>query len=89
MIQTRSQLENAKWEFAQTTVRAPSDGTVTIMALTVGDRAHQTRAVMSFIVTSEITIVGMFPQNGFRTITPGAEFKWFWKTIQAGCMSPR
>ena len=73
VIQTRAQLENAKWDLAQTTVRAPADGAVTVMALTVGDRAHLTRSVMSFIVTSEITIVGVFSQNGFRAIKPGAE----------------
>jgi multidrug resistance efflux pump len=73
VIQTREQLDDAKWELTQTTVRAPADGTVTVMALTVGDRALQARAAMSFLITSEITIVGLFPQNGFRAIKPGAE----------------
>lgn len=75
VVQTRAQLEQAKWELEQTTVRAPADGYVTVMALSVGDRALQARSVMSFIVTSDITIVGMFPQNGFRTIKPGAAVK--------------
>ena len=30
---------------------------------------------MSFIVTDEITIVGMFAPNGFQTIRPGAQVK--------------
>lgn len=30
---------------------------------------------MSFIVTDEITIVGMFSPNGFKTIKPGARVK--------------
>jgi multidrug resistance efflux pump len=72
VAQTKAQLDHAKWELEQTTVRAPGDGSVTAMALTVGDRALQARAAMSFIVTSELTIVGMFAQNGFRTIKPGA-----------------
>jgi multidrug resistance efflux pump len=72
VLQTQAQLGNAKWELAQTTVRAPADGTVTTMALSVGDRALQARAAMSFIVTSEITIVGIFSQNGMPTIKPGA-----------------
>jgi multidrug resistance efflux pump len=42
------------------------------MALTVGDRALQSRAVMSFVITDEITIVGMFSPNGFETIKPDA-----------------
>jgi multidrug resistance efflux pump len=73
VIQTRAQLDNAKWELAQTTVRASTDGAVTVMALAVGDRALQARATMSFIVTSEIALIAMFSQNGFRTIQPGAE----------------
>jgi multidrug resistance efflux pump len=48
-------------------VRAPADGFVTVVALTVGDRALQARAAMSFIVEKEITIVGMFSQNGFQS----------------------
>jgi multidrug resistance efflux pump len=42
------------------------------VALTVGDRALQARSTMSFIVENEITIVGMFSQNGFQTIKTGA-----------------
>jgi multidrug resistance efflux pump len=72
VAQIKAQLDNAKWELEQTTIRAPADGTVTVMALTVGDRALQARSAMSFIVTDEVTIIGMFAQNGFRTIKPGA-----------------
>jgi multidrug resistance efflux pump len=57
---------------SQTTIRAPSDGYVTDVALTVGDRALQARSTMSFIVENDITIVGMFSQNGFQTIKVGA-----------------
>jgi multidrug resistance efflux pump len=72
VAQTQAQLDNAKWELAQTTIRAPADGYVTVVGLAVGDRALQARSVMSFIVTDEITIVGMFSPNGFQTIRPGA-----------------
>ena len=75
VAQISAQLENAKWELEQTTVRAPSDGVVTVMALAIGDRALQARSVMSFIVTDEITLIGMFPPNGFETIKPGAAVK--------------
>jgi multidrug resistance efflux pump len=57
---------------SQTDVRAPADGYVTVVALTVGDRALQARSAMSFIVEKEITLVGMFSQNGFQTIKEGA-----------------
>jgi multidrug resistance efflux pump len=71
VAQIQAQLENAEWELSQTTIRAPADGYVTVVALTVGDRALQARSTMSFIVEKEITIVGMFSQNGFQTIKPG------------------
>jgi multidrug resistance efflux pump len=68
VAQIQAQLENAEWELSQTSIRAPADGYVTVVALTVGDRALQFHSAMSFIVENEITIVGMFSQNGFQTI---------------------
>jgi multidrug resistance efflux pump len=72
VAQIAAQLENAEWELSQTTLRAPADGTVTVVALTVGDRALQARSAMSFIVENEITLVGLFSQNGFQTVKDGA-----------------
>jgi multidrug resistance efflux pump len=72
VAQYQAQLDNAKWELEQTTIRAPADGYVTLIALTVGDRAMQTSPAMSFIVTNEISVIGMFSQNGFDTIKPEA-----------------
>lgn len=72
VAQIQAQLENANWELSQTTIRAPADGYVTSVALTVGDRALQARSTMSFIVENEITIIGLFSQNGFQTIKAGA-----------------
>jgi multidrug resistance efflux pump len=46
-----------------------------LLALTVGDRASQAQAVMSFIVTNDIMLIGMFAPNGFQTIKPGAAVK--------------
>ena len=40
VAQIQAQLD-AKWDLERTTVRAPVDGMVTLMALTVGDRALQ------------------------------------------------
>src|ERR1700730_3754921 len=71
VAQIQAQLENAEWELSQTTIRAPADGYVTLVTLTVGDRALQARSAMSFIVENEITIVGMFSQNGFQTVKDG------------------
>jgi len=70
-----AQLSDAVWELEQTTVRAPADGAVTLVALTVGDRALQARSVMSFVVTDEIMIIGMFAPNAFASVKPGAVVK--------------
>jgi multidrug resistance efflux pump len=72
VAQLQAQLDSANWELSQATVRAPADGYVTVVALAVGDRALQARSAMSFIVESEITLVGMFSQNGFQAIKEGA-----------------
>src|SRR5438552_13146825 len=72
VAQIQAQLDNADWELSQTTVRAPADGYVTVVALSVGDRALQSRSAMSFIVEDKITLVGLFSQNGFQTIKEGA-----------------
>jgi multidrug resistance efflux pump len=71
VAQLVAQLDDADWQLSQTTVRAPADGYVTIVALSVGDRALQARSAMSFIVESEIALVGIFSQNGFETIKEG------------------
>lgn len=77
VLETRAELDNARWELEQATVRAPSDGYASTVALAVGARALKARAAMSFIVESDITIVGTFLQNGFRTIRPGARVRLF------------
>ena len=71
VAQLNAQLENAQWELEQTTVRAAGDGYVSVMALAVGARAVPFRAALSFILSGEITIVGVFDQNGFKTIKRG------------------
>src|SRR5258705_10763105 len=72
VAQLQAQLDNANCELSTTTIRAPADGYVTLLAVTVGDRALQMHSAMSFIVENEITLVGMFSQNGFQTIKEGA-----------------
>ncbi|MFL5240301.1 MAG: HlyD family secretion protein [Rhizomicrobium sp.] len=72
VAQIQAQLENANWELSQTTIRAPADGYVTLVTLTVGDRALQAQGAMSFIPEKEILLVGLFAQNGFQTVKEGA-----------------
>ncbi|MGY2903424.1 HlyD family secretion protein [Bradyrhizobium sp. URHC0002] len=71
VAQLQAQLDHASWELSQATIRAPADGYVTLVTVTVGDRALQMHSAMSFIVENEITLVGMFSQNGFQTIKEG------------------
>lgn len=70
-----AQLANAKWELDQTIVRAPARGYISGMAVTVGDRATPMRSILSFIVSDETTILGLFAPNGFETIVEGAPVK--------------
>ena len=72
VAQIQAQLENANWELSQTTIRSPADGYVTLVTASVGDRALQQQSAMSFIVESEITLVGLFSQNGFETVKDDA-----------------
>jgi multidrug resistance efflux pump len=66
VAQLRAQLDAARWELDQTTVRAPGDGYVSTMALAVGTRAVPLRAALSFILADDIALVGVFEQNGFK-----------------------
>jgi multidrug resistance efflux pump len=74
--QLRAQLDKAKYELDQTTIRAPGDGYVSVLTLNKGDRATPSKSVMSFILTDGIQLVGIFSQNGFQTIKPGAQVQF-------------
>jgi multidrug resistance efflux pump len=71
--QLRAQLEGANWNLDKTTVRAPTDGYVTNLALRVGARVTAQTPVMAFIDTSE-TILGVeIAQVYARYIEPGQQ----------------
>jgi multidrug resistance efflux pump len=59
-----AQLGNAEWELAQTNVRAPADGYVTLSALTVGDRVAPTRSAMSFLLGTIWSCSASFRKTG-------------------------
>jgi multidrug resistance efflux pump len=75
VAQLLAQIENARWELDQTTVRATDDGYVTGLALAAGNRALPMRGALSFILADEIAIVGVFDQNGYQSIKQGASVK--------------
>jgi len=74
--QLRAQLDRAKYDLDQTTIRAPSSGYVSTMALDKGERATAFKSAMSFIVSDGIQLVGIFSQNGFQTIKPNADVQF-------------
>ena len=74
--QLGAQLDKAQYDLEQTTIRAPADGYVGVLTLNKGDRATPSKSVMSFIVSDAIQIVGIFSQNGFQTIKPGAQVQF-------------
>jgi multidrug resistance efflux pump len=75
VAQLQAQLDDAKWNLLQTTIRAPADGYVTTIGLSVGDRALEHSSVLSFVVADQVKIIGMFSPNGFRAIKPGTAVK--------------
>jgi multidrug resistance efflux pump len=74
--QLHAQLDKAKYDLDQTTVRAPGDGYVSVLTLNKGDRATPSKSVMSFIVSDGVQLVGIFSQNGFQTIKPGVQVQF-------------
>ena len=75
IAQIRAQLSDARWQLDETTVSAPSDGFVSGLTLAVGHRASPLRSVMAFIESDSIRSNGVFSQNGFRRIAPGARVR--------------
>jgi multidrug resistance efflux pump len=71
VAQLRAQLDGAKWNLDKTTVRAPTEGYVTNLALRKGARVNGQSPVMAFIDTSD-TIFGVeIPQINARYVAVG------------------
>jgi multidrug resistance efflux pump len=69
-----AQLADAQWELEQTTVYAPTDGTVVNLQLRPGQVAAQLplAPVMTFI-ENEQWVIALFSQNEVRKVEPGQE----------------
>jgi multidrug resistance efflux pump len=80
-----AQLERARWNLEQTTVRAPTDGFVTQLSLRPGVRAVSLpmRPVMTFIHSElgDRVLVGAFWQNSLQRIAPGDEAEVVYKGV--------
>jgi len=74
VAQVRAQLENAKWELEQTTVRAPADGTPINVQLRPGSMtaAFPALPVLTF-VEDEMNVVALYDQNELFNVKPGDE----------------
>lgn len=83
--QISAQLEKARWDLEQCTVRAPTDGMVTQLFLRPGAFAVPMpfRPVMTFIHTApgDRATVGAFWQNSLQRIKPGDEAEVIYKAV--------
>ena len=73
--QAVAELNLARWQLGQTTVRAPADGYVTQLTLRPGQMASTLplAPVMVFVHKERQTLVASFPQNVIAELTPGLE----------------
>jgi multidrug resistance efflux pump len=82
VAQVRSQLESAKWDLGETTVRSPCDCYVVNLQLRPGQFIGRTRAahVMS-LIEADGQIVAFFNQNELHQVEPGNEVEFALKTM--------
>ncbi len=74
VAQVAAQLDDAQWQLEQTTIRAPPTASSPSWRWPVGDRAVPAKPVLSFVLDSDITLVGMFaPIHGLRTVSCDSE----------------
>jgi multidrug resistance efflux pump len=71
VAQIDAQLDRAFWELEQTTVRASSDGMVTVLTLRSGARVSPVRSVAAFVPVEDLALTGVFPQAGLSRIQEG------------------
>lgn len=69
--QLQAELDAAKWNLDKTTVRAPTDGFVTNLALRKGARVNGQSPVMAFIDTADTLLGAEIAQNYARYVEPG------------------
>ncbi len=79
----RAQLDTAQFNLDETTVRAPTDGYVTHLALRPGMMAVPLplSPVMTFVHTDDIYYVGAFRQNSAQRLKKGFEAEFLFRAI--------
>lgn len=80
---TKAQLASAEFNLEQATVRAPTDGYVTQVALRPGAMAVPLplAPVMTFVHAEPRTYVGAFRQNSLMRLQPGNEAEFLFRSI--------
>ena len=71
VAQVLAQLDVAQFNLENCEVRAPAKGVVTMNVLRPGMVVSPGRAVMTFIYTDPVAVVGIFPQKGLENIRRG------------------
>jgi len=69
--QLSAQLEGARFDLANTVVRAPGPGLVPRLFLQPGMEVSPGRSLLSFVNTDELAVVGIFQQKSIRGIKVG------------------
>jgi multidrug resistance efflux pump len=74
IAQTRAQLDQARYDLSQTTVRAPADGTPVNVQLRPGALVTVLANMPALtFVEDEFTVVALYDQNELRLVKPGDE----------------
>jgi multidrug resistance efflux pump len=71
--QARAQLSSAQYELDNTIVRAPADGSVSLVTLRPGQRVSPRSVALNFISSDETWIAATIKQNGLRLLEPGQQ----------------
>ncbi len=73
VVQARADLDRARWELDQTSVRASTDGTVTALTLRPGDRTTPLRSAVALVPVADRALTGVFSQASSHAFVVGAE----------------
>ncbi|WFU01450.1 HlyD family secretion protein [Rhizobium sp. CB3171] len=77
VAQAQAALALAEWQLSQTEIRAPVDGTVNNLSLSVGDTASAGKALLGIVDAAGWRIVANYKENYIRKLEPG-KAAWVW-----------
>ncbi|MDL2406265.1 HlyD family secretion protein [Rhizobium calliandrae] len=77
VAQAEAALALAEWQLGQTEIRAPVDGTVNNLSVSVGDTASAGKALVGIVDAEGWRIVANYKENYVRKLEPG-KAAWVW-----------